>query len=78
MIKTENLENDLVLTYSDAGVKIHGGYPETDYDAAIDPVSAHRQYTETDIPVDIETEGEEATVEDYLAALGHLGVISNA
>jgi hypothetical protein len=52
MIKTELLENDLIRTYSDAGMKIHGGFPEGDYNEAIDPVSAQRTYTETDIPIE--------------------------
>lgn len=51
MIKQEYLENDLVRTYSDLGVYIHGGFPESDYEEAIDPVSANRTYTETNIPI---------------------------
>ena len=69
-IVTEKINENLVKTYSDAGFKIHGGSPEADYDAAIDPVDAGRVYTETDIPVD----GDEAVVEDYQAALAELGV----
>ncbi len=52
MIKTELLENGLVRTYSDAGFMIHGGSPAGDYNEAIDPVSAGRTYTETDIPIE--------------------------
>lgn len=51
MIKTEIIGN-LVRTYSDLGVKIHGGVPESDYDEAYDPIGSGRTYTETDIPVD--------------------------
>lgn len=51
MIKTEQYTEDLIRTYSDAGYLIHGGYPEGDYVEAIDPVGAHREYTETDIPI---------------------------
>ena len=41
--------NDLYHTYSDAGVYIHGGFPEGDYEEAYDPVE--REYTETDIQI---------------------------
>ena len=51
-IVTENLGNGLVRTYSNAGFKVHGGYPESDYDVAYDPEDAGREYTETSIPVD--------------------------
>lgn len=57
MIKTEIIGN-LIKTYSDLGMKIHGGVPEGDYDEAYDPVDSGRTYTETDIPVD-ETSAEE-------------------
>ena len=52
MIIQEQIGDELVKTYSDRGVKIHGGEPEADYDEAIDPVSADRAYTETEIPVE--------------------------
>lgn len=45
--------------YSDKGVKIHGGVPESDYNEACDPVSFGRTYTETDIPIDDDTSAEE-------------------
>lgn len=57
MIKTEIIGN-LVKTYSDIGMKIHGGMPEADYDEAYDPIDSGRTYIETDIPVD-ETSAEE-------------------
>lgn len=68
----EQISETLVKTYSDAGYKIHGGDPESDYDAAVDPIDAGRTYVETDIPVE---DGEEASVEDYEAALKELGVM---
>lgn len=40
------------------------------YSEAIDDASFGYEYTETDIPVEIES----ATEEDYLTALGRLGV----
>lgn len=50
---------DLIKTYSDAGVKVHGGFPEADYDEVYDPADAGRTYTETEIPVGEETDAEE-------------------
>jgi len=58
MIKTETV-NNLIHTWSDLGVKIHGGYPEADYDEAYDPIDLGRTYIETDIPIDDETSAEE-------------------
>lgn len=58
MIKTETV-NNLIHTWSDLGVKIHGGVPESDYDEAYDPIDSGRTYTETDIPIDDETSAEE-------------------
>lgn len=72
MIQTEIINERLIRTYSDAGVKIHGGNPEADYDSAIDPIEEHRTYVETDIPVD--DIDEDATTEDYEQALAQLGV----
>lgn len=63
MIVQEQLDGGLVRTYSDLGLKIHGGFPEGDYDEAIDPASAGRTYVETDIPID-----GEITEEDELLA----------
>lgn len=49
MIVQENIAGtNLVKTFSDRGVLIHGGYPEADYEEAIDPVDAGRTYVETD------------------------------
>ena len=48
----ENLESGLVRAYSDRGVKIHGGFPESDYDITYFPENSNRTYTETEIPVD--------------------------
>lgn len=63
MIKTENLtinEIQFIRTYSDAGMKIHGGVPKADYDEAIDPAEFGRTYTETDMPIETdELEAEE-------------------
>lgn len=54
MVVYENIGDGLVRAYSDRNVLIHGGSPEGDYSEAIDPVDAHRTYTETDIPIEEE------------------------
>lgn len=51
MVVYENISSKLIRAYSDAGYMIHGGDPEADYPEAVDPIDAHRTYTETDIPV---------------------------
>lgn len=51
MIIQEQISDTMVRIYSDKGVMIHGGYPEADYSEAVDPISAGRTYTETDIPI---------------------------
>lgn len=56
MIVTEPSGTDLVRTYSNAGYKIQQDGTGDIYDEAIDPQSAGRTYTETDIPID---DGEE-------------------
>lgn len=48
-----------IKTYSDKGVKIHGGFPEGDYDEANDPAEFGRTYVETNIPIEEESEPEE-------------------
>lgn len=62
MIKTETLtigDKQYTRTYSDAGMMIHGGFPEADYDEAVDPAELGRTYVETDIPIEGESEAEE-------------------
>lgn len=54
MIIQEQIGGTLIRTYSDHGVYIHGGSPVGDYAEAIDPISAGREYTETDIPIETE------------------------
>lgn len=66
MVVYENITSKLVRAYSDAGYMIHGGDPEADYPEAVDPIDAHRTYTETDIPIpDPEEESEEEPEEAY-------------
>lgn len=62
MIQTETLtigEKQYTRTYSDAGMMIHGGVPEADYSEAVDLAELGRVYTETDIPIEGESEAEE-------------------
>lgn len=67
MIIREILSESLVRIYSDAGVYIHGGYPEADYEEAIDPIDVERVYVETDIPV-IYNESEETINAEFAEA----------
>lgn len=68
MIFTEILADGRKHTYSDA-YKIRQIETGIVYDDAVD--SVEHTYEETDIPLDI---SEEATTEDYEAALAELGV----
>ena len=59
MIKTESItinDKEFIRTYSDNGMMIHGGFPEADYEEAIDPADSGRTYTETDIPIESDSE----------------------
>lgn len=58
----------LTRAYSDGGFYIERDGIE--YAEAIDPTELNRQYTETEHLI----EDEEATAEDYEAALGEVGV----
>lgn len=66
MIVTEPYGTELVRTYSDRNVYIHGGFPEGDYAEAIDPVGSGRTYVETNIPID---DDEEITDAEALAII---------
>lgn len=62
MIVQEQFEIDgrsFTRTYSDRGMYIHGGVPEGDYTEATEPTEFGRAYTETDIPIDGESDAEE-------------------
>lgn len=74
MIVRENLGNGLVRTYSNAGVKIHGGSPEGDYDVAYDPEDVERSYTETDIPVEEEARPKELSKVKLYRKFKELGI----
>lgn len=62
MIIQEHFElngRDFIRTYSSRGMYIHGGFPEADYEEATDEASDGRTYTETDIPIDGDSDAEE-------------------
>lgn len=60
MVIYEKLEGtDLVRAYSDVGFQIISEEDGAYYDEALDPVSANRVYTESDIPVTVEDVPEE-------------------
>ena len=62
MIRTETItinQRQFIRTWSDAGFYIHGGSPEGDYSEATDPAELGRTYTETNIPIEGETDAEE-------------------
>ena len=65
MVIYENIGNNMVKAYSNAGYLIHGGNPEADYEEAIDPASAGRTYVETDRYPD----GEDITDAEALAII---------
>ena len=65
MIIQEQISDDLIRTYSDKNVLIHGGFPEGDYVEAIDPIYMNRTYTETNIPIETKFNSED---EEYAEA----------
>ena len=52
MIIQEQIENDLVKTYSDKGMMIRKIGTDELYSEAIDPKRFNREYEETDIPIE--------------------------
>ena len=59
MIIQEQIENDLVKTYSDNGMMIRKIGTDELYSEAIDPKRFNREYEETDIPIEQHDELEE-------------------
>ena len=59
MIIQEQIENDLVKTYSDKGMMIRKIGTDELYSEAIDPKRFNREYEETDIPIEQHDELEE-------------------
>ena len=78
MIRTETIDlfgAQYTHTWSDMGMMIHGGNPESDYVDTLDPIDSGRTYVETNIP--IPGEDEPAAAADYEEALSRLGVVSD-
>lgn len=76
MIVKENIEigsKEFVKQYSDQNVYIERDGAK--YSEAIDPSELGRTYTETDIPIEIDSKSEtDLTVNDTLDMLSELGV----
>lgn len=51
MVIYEKQTDGIVKAYSNKGMMIRGGYPESLYSEAYDPEWLERTYVETDIPV---------------------------
>ena len=66
----KEIVNGLYHTYSNAGVYIHGGFPESNYADAYDPIE--REYTETDIPIETPEEPEEPQEDEQYAMAGRI------
>lgn len=68
MIVQEIIEDytTLVRTYSDKELKIRKIGTDEIYDEAIDPQVFHRQYEETDIPIDDDAPGSSGNVRQQL------------
>ena len=82
MVKTEYFRTrsdgvNLFRTYSDEGFTLIQNETGIEYSEAIDVEDVHYTYSETDKPIEGDTEvvdTDEATEEDYIAALAELGV----
>ena len=72
IIKTTKEINGVMYdyTYSDSGYMIERDGVR--YSEAVDPLDSGRVYTETEEPIEIETD--DATAEDYQEALKEFGV----
>ena len=68
MIKTEIVTingRQFIHTFSDNNMKIHGGFPEGDYDDVYDPIDTGRVYTETSHIIETVTENVEELKAKY-------------
>ena len=65
MIIQEQIENDLVKTYSDKGMMIRKIGTDELYSEAIDPKKFNREYEETDIPIEQHDEIDEVLEDEH-------------
>ena len=65
MIIQEQIENDLVKTYSDKGMMIRKIGTDELYSEAIDPQKFNREYEETDIPIEQHDEIDEVLEDEH-------------
>ena len=65
MIIQEQIENDLVKTYSDKGMMIRKIGTDELYSEAIDPKKFNREYEETDIPIEQHEEIDEVLEDEH-------------
>ena len=65
MIIQEQIENDLVKTYSDKGMMIRKIGTDEIYSEAIDPQKFNREYEETDIPIEQHEEIDEVLEDEH-------------
>ena len=65
MIIQEQIENDLVKTYSDKGMMIRKIGTDELYSEAIDPQKFNREYEETDIPIEQHEKLEEGLEDEH-------------
>ena len=65
MIIQEQIENDLVKTYSDKGMMIRKIGTEELYSEAIDPKRFNREYEETDIKIEQHEEIDEVLEDEH-------------
>lgn len=66
MIIKQKISDTLVKSYSDRGMMIFGGFPEGLYSEAIDPIDMHREYIETNIPIETEDNMENPIEEEEI------------
>lgn len=66
----QEIQGDLVKTYSDKNMYVRGGEPEGLYAEAWDLVSSGRTYVETDIPIEEDEDTDQDKIEGYDILMG--------
>ena len=74
MIVIENLEEGMTRAYSNKGVKIHGGFPEGDYDIVYYPTDSEQTFVETDIPIDEDSKPKDLSRVKLYRAFKSMGI----